>query len=79
MPKMSGLELYREIRKIDNKVKVCFITAFDIHQDDLKKEFQSSSNTTLQDNEAKVLKISVILKPIDIDTLAKRLRTEINS
>src|ERR687888_2177923 len=27
MPKMRGFELYREIRKIDNKVKVCFLTA----------------------------------------------------
>lgn len=27
MPKMNGLELYREIRKIDDKVKVCFLTA----------------------------------------------------
>jgi DNA-binding response OmpR family regulator len=27
MQKMNGLELYREIKKIDNKVKVCFLTA----------------------------------------------------
>jgi DNA-binding NtrC family response regulator len=27
MSKMNGLELYREIKKIDNKVKVCFLTA----------------------------------------------------
>ena len=32
MPKMDGFELYNEIRKIDDKVKVCFITAFDIQQ-----------------------------------------------
>jgi two-component system, OmpR family, response regulator ChvI len=29
MPKMNGLELYNEIRKMDHKVKVCFITAFE--------------------------------------------------
>jgi CheY-like chemotaxis protein len=34
MPKMSGFELYNEIRKIDDKVKVCFITAFDIQKDE---------------------------------------------
>jgi CheY-like chemotaxis protein len=28
MPKMNGFELYRELEKIDNKAKVCFITAF---------------------------------------------------
>ena len=27
MDKMNGLELYGEIKKIDNKVKVCFLTA----------------------------------------------------
>jgi CheY-like chemotaxis protein len=28
MPDMNGFELYEEIRKIDNKVKTCFLTAF---------------------------------------------------
>ncbi len=27
MPKMNGYESYKEIRKLDNKVKVCFLTA----------------------------------------------------
>jgi two-component SAPR family response regulator len=27
MQKMDGFELYREIKKIDSKVKVCFLTA----------------------------------------------------
>jgi DNA-binding NtrC family response regulator len=27
MKKMDGLELYKEIKKIDHKVKVCFLTA----------------------------------------------------
>ena len=31
MPKMHGFELYREIRKIDNKVKVCFLTAGEMY------------------------------------------------
>jgi DNA-binding response OmpR family regulator len=26
MPKMNGFELYQEMEKIDNKVKVCFIS-----------------------------------------------------
>jgi DNA-binding response OmpR family regulator len=36
MPKMDGFELYNEIRKIDDKVKVCFITAFDIQKEDVE-------------------------------------------
>ena len=27
IPKMNGFEFYREIKKIDHKVKVCFLTA----------------------------------------------------
>jgi two-component system, OmpR family, response regulator ChvI len=27
MPKMNGFELYKEIRKIDEKIKTCFLTA----------------------------------------------------
>ena len=37
MPNMNGFELYKEIRRIDNNIKVCFLTAGDmfygIHQD----------------------------------------------
>jgi len=46
MKKMNGLELYREIKKIDNKVKVCFLTAskfnYRAFKDDLSdlKEYQ---------------------------------------
>jgi DNA-binding response OmpR family regulator len=32
MPKMNGFELYNQIRKIDDRIKVCFITAFDIQK-----------------------------------------------
>jgi DNA-binding response OmpR family regulator len=31
MPKMHGFELYREIRKIDSQVKVCFLTAGEMY------------------------------------------------
>ena len=47
MPKMNGFELYKEIRKIDDKVKICFITAFDVYHGEIKKEFLNSLNTSL--------------------------------
>lgn len=31
MPKMNGFELYREIKKIDRGVKVCFLTAGEMY------------------------------------------------
>jgi CheY-like chemotaxis protein len=40
MPKMNGFELYAEIRKIDNQVKVCFITAGEMYYDGIRSERQ---------------------------------------
>jgi len=31
MPNMTGFELYRKLKEIDSKVKVCFITAYETH------------------------------------------------
>jgi two-component system catabolic regulation response regulator CreB/two-component system response regulator ChvI len=31
MPKMNGFELCRRIKKIDSKVKVCFLTADEMY------------------------------------------------
>ena len=45
MPKMNGIELYNEIRKIDDKVKVCFITAFDIPKTDSHRRFGKKSKS----------------------------------
>ena len=38
MPKMNGFELYHEIRKLDDKVKVCFLTAGDMYDEEVRKE-----------------------------------------
>jgi CheY-like chemotaxis protein len=84
MPSMNGFELYQEIRKIDDKVKVCIITAFDLYHEVLKKKFRGSSNKTQQD---KVVGKGVgeelnvecfIQKPIEIDELVKRIKEELN-
>jgi two-component system response regulator ChvI len=39
MPKMTGFELYRKLKEIDSKVKVCFITAFETYYEKFKQEF----------------------------------------
>ena len=78
MPNMNGFELYREIRKIDERVKVCFITAFEVYHEELKKKFQSNLDTSPQYKQ----KIDVkcfIQKPIDIDELVRRIKEELNS
>jgi DNA-binding response OmpR family regulator len=79
MPNMNGFELYREIRKIDERVKVCFITAFEAYHEELKKKFQGSLNLSREDKQEEVDLQCFIQKPIDIDELVKRIKEELNS
>jgi two-component system, OmpR family, response regulator ChvI len=68
MPKLNGFELYREIRKIDDKVKICFMTAFDIQNEQLKEVLP-----TLDLDEP-----IVIRKPIRIDDFIAKIKTELS-
>ena len=70
MPKMNGFELYNEIRKIDDKVKVCFVTAFDIQREE---EGDLKALGTSNDE-----KPAIIRKPITIDDLVKRVNAELS-
>lgn len=79
MPKLNGFELYREIRKIDGKIKVCFVTAFEIYHDELKKKFQSNLNASSQCEQGELDVKCFIQKPIEIDELIRRIREELNS
>lgn len=69
MPKMSGFELSGEIRKIDDKVKITFMTAFDIRNDDLK-----TAVPALRDEEP-----IIIRKPIPIDDFVLKVKEELKS
>jgi DNA-binding response OmpR family regulator len=66
MSQMDGFSLYEEIRKIDNKVKVCFITAFEINYQALRAVFPASDELGC-----------FIRKPVDMDDLVKRINAEI--
>ena len=76
MSNMNGFDLYLEIMKIDEKVKVCFITAFDV---DLKQKFESSLSEASQPQYGQKNRICFIQKPIEIDELIKRIKEELNS
>ena len=39
MPDINGFDLYKKIRMIDDKVSVCFMTAFEDYHEEFKKEF----------------------------------------
>ncbi len=69
MPKMNGYELYKEIRKIDDKIKVCFLTGSEIHRECLREP----PPQLLLDN----IKY-YISKPVDIDDLVKKVREELD-
>ena len=61
MPEMNGFELYRRIKKIDDKVKVCFLTA---------SEMDYGVYTDIVNSlDAEYF----IRKPIDNEELVKRL------
>ena len=78
MPNMNGFELYREIRKIDERVKICFVTAFEVYYEELKKKIHSSLNSSPPQQYGEDVKC-IIQKPIDLDELIKRIEQELNS
>ena len=71
MPRMNGFDLYSEIRKLDDKVKVCFMTAFDIKKEDI----EAAVIPTL--NEEK--NPTVFRKPIKLEDLVSGVKAEINN
>ena len=67
MPKLNGFDLYRAVKKKDEKVKVCFLTAFEIYYDEFRKVFP---------------KLDVrhfIRKPIGVLDLVKQINASIES
>jgi DNA-binding response OmpR family regulator len=63
MPGMNGFQLCQENRNLDNKVKVCFLTAFEDYREEFKALFPSL-------NEVKCY----LKKPITIQELTRRLQ-----
>jgi two-component SAPR family response regulator len=39
MPQMNGLDLYRKLKNIDDNVKYCFMTAYEVYYDTLKRNY----------------------------------------
>ena len=65
MPHMDGFELYKRLQQIDDKVKICFITAFELYYDEFKRIFPK-------------LKVECFVrKPVSIDDLAKIIKQEL--
>jgi DNA-binding response OmpR family regulator len=68
MPEMDGFELYHEIRKKDNEVKICFLTASEMYYKKLRNEEFRSLNKDL-----------FIQKPIENEELIKEINKILSS
>ena len=69
MPQMSGFEFHQELRKkalYGTEIKTCFITAYEIYFDTLRKEFPELYGGCF------------IRKPIKIEDLVNRINEELN-
>jgi response regulator RpfG family c-di-GMP phosphodiesterase len=65
MPKMYGYELYGEMKKIDSKLKVCFLSATYQNYEELREAFPTIEIECY------------IQKPIEIKDLVRRLNAEL--
>jgi len=71
MPKMSGFELYQKIRMLDDKVKICFLTASGINHEEFKK--RAVSVASIENN----IENCFISKPIENEDLIKRVKAQL--
>lgn len=61
MPEMNGFDLYKEMRKSDSSMKVCFVTAFEVNYKALQEIFPDMTRE------------SYISKPIALADLNKHI------
>ncbi|HYT43056.1 MAG TPA: response regulator [Methylomirabilota bacterium] len=69
MPKMNGYELYKELRRLDKKVKVCFLTGSEVYYARLRIPPPEIVDYTK----------SFISKSLALDDLVKKIKKEIAS
>ena len=67
MPKMNGYDLYKEIRKLDNKVKICFLTASELYNENLRRQTKEILNEVKR----------FISKPLTLEDLVIKVKKEL--
>lgn len=68
MPDISGVELYRKLRQIDNKFKICFVSAFVRTREIIEANYPELKDSTY-----------ILEKPITIAKLVEIINSELNS
>ena len=71
MPEIDGIELSQQIKKIDNAVKVCFLTASELYYEEFRKEIGLEEPTLDKD--------LFLRKPIQNEDLMKEITRIISS
>jgi DNA-binding response OmpR family regulator len=66
---MDGFELYDKMKEMDNEVKMCFMTGYDINIKALRAVFALSSD----------LEACSIRKPIDLQEFIARIKSELRA
>jgi CheY-like chemotaxis protein len=67
MPKMNGYELYKVIRKLDNKVKICFLTVSELYNENLRSQTKEIPDEVKR----------FISKPLTIEDLVIKVKKEL--
>lgn len=67
MPRINGFDLYRQLKKRDTGVKVCFLTAFQIYYEEFRKMFPTIDVKAF------------ITKPVGISNLVNQINAAIAS
>jgi len=68
MPEMDGFQLYRKMKRIDSKVKVCFLTASEMYYERFRDEEEFNE----------IDKDLFLQKPIENEDLIKKINTIIS-
>jgi DNA-binding response OmpR family regulator len=68
MPKMDGFQLYDEIKKKDQKAKICFLTASELYYEEFREKEYNAIDKTL-----------FIQKPIENELLLNEVNRLISS
>jgi DNA-binding response OmpR family regulator len=68
MPQMDGFLLYEQLKKIDPRMKVCFLTASEMYHEEMRGMEHRALNKDL-----------FLQKPISTDNLVKEINNKISS
>jgi CheY-like chemotaxis protein len=83
MPRMDGFELYKQIKKIDGRIKVVFVTASEVNYEALREllpaDEQDKTAILRGSREGDEERIHFIRKPVEIKEFIQRVNKELQS